>query len=88
MYIKPDIVNCDSLEVCSSIVRVDEDSSLCYSLHLHGSGNLLLYNEMLPWRVSSSTMKQNARHLSMPNFTNIALTAALSDASTHFVRAQ
>ena len=34
-------------------------------------------------------MKQNARHLSVPSFTKIALTAVLSDASTHhFARAQ
>jgi hypothetical protein len=88
MYIKPDIVTSDSLEFRGSIIRVDEDSNLCYSLHLRGSGNLLLYNEMLPRKVSSSTMKQNARHLSVPSFTKIALTTALSQASTHnFARA-
>ena len=53
MYIKPDSVTSDSLEVCGSIIRMDEESNLCYSLHLRGSGNLLLYNEMLPRKVSS-----------------------------------
>ena len=89
MYIRPDIVTRNSLEVCGSIIRVDEDSNICYSSHLRGSRNLLLYNEMLPRKVSSSTMKQNARHLSVPSFTKIALTAALSDVSTHhFAKAQ
>jgi len=54
-----------------------------------GQGNFLLYNEMLPRRVNSSTMQHNARHLSVPSFTKIALTALVSDASTYyFARAQ
>jgi len=83
MYIKPCIVISDSLEVCGSIFILDEDSNLCYSLHLRGSGNLLLHNEMLPRRVSSSTKQQNARQISVPSFTKIAFTAMRSDASTH-----